>query len=207
MSLKPLALAMALATLALPAAALYKVVGPDGRITYTDRPPSDSSARVTTLERESVIEAPAPDALPLALRQTATRFPVTLYSTADCPPCDAGRQLLVQRGVPFTEKLIVSDDDAQAMDRTLGTRTVPALTIGAQALRGMSEGEWTAYLDAAGYPRASQLPRGWQSPAATPLAARSSGAPAPPRDAAPQRSAPVPAPAVLPPPAPGGIRF
>ena len=210
MSLKPLALAAALACLALPAAALYKVVGPDGRITYTDRPPSDTSARVTTLDRgESILESPAPDALPLALRQTATRFPVTLYTTTDCPPCDAGRALLVQRGVPFTEKLIVSDDDAQAMDRTLGTRTVPALTIGAQALRGMSESEWTAYLDAAGYPRASQLPRGWQAPAATPLAARSSAAPAsaPARAAAPQRAAPVPAPAVLPPPAPGGIRF
>lgn len=209
MSLKPLALAAALACLALPAAALYKVVGPDGRITYTDRPPSDSSARVTTLDRESVIETPAPGGLPLALRQTATRFPVTLYSTADCPPCEAGRALLVQRGVPFAEKLIVSDDDAQAMERTLGTRTVPTLTIGAQALRGMSESEWTAYLNAAGYPRESQLPRDWQAPAATPLVARSSAAPAsaPARAAAPQRAAPVPTPAVVLPPAPGGIRF
>jgi len=209
MSLKPLALAAALACLALPAAALYKVVGPDGRVTYTDRPPSDAAARVTTLDRESVIEAPPADALPLALRQTATRFPVTLYSTTDCPPCDAGRALLLQRGVPFSEKLIVSDDDAQAMERTMGTRTVPALTIGAQALRGMSEGEWAAYLDAAGYPRESQLPRTWQAPAATPLVARSSAAPAsaPVRTAAPQRAAPVPAPAVVLPPAPGGIRF
>jgi glutaredoxin len=209
MSLKSLALATALACLTLPAAALYKVVGPDGRITYTDRPPSDTGARVTTLNRESIVETPASDGLPLALRQTATRFPVTLYSTTDCPPCDAGRQLLVQRGVPFTEKLIVSDDDAQAMERTLGTRTVPALTIGAQALRGMSEGEWTAYLDAAGYPRASQLPKGWQVPTATPLVARSGAAPAsaPARAAAPQRAASVPAPAVVLPPAPGGIRF
>jgi len=206
MPLKHLALAAALACLALPAAALYKVVGPDGRVTYTDRPPSDTSARVTTLDRESVIETSAPDALPLALRQPATRFPVTLYSTADCPPCDAGRTLLMQRGVPFSEKLIVSDDDAQAMERTLGTRTVPMLTIGAQVLRGMSESEWIAYLHAAGYPRTSQLPKGWQPAAATPLAARSA-APAPVRAATPQRAASVPAPAVLPPPAPGGIRF
>lgn len=208
MPLKHLALAAALACVALPAAALYKVVGPDGRVTYTDRPPSDSSARVTTLDRESVIESPAPDALPLALRQPAMRFPVTLYSTADCPPCDAGRTLLMQRGVPFTEKLIVSDDDAQAMERTLGTRTVPMLTIGAQVLRGMSESEWIAYLDAAGYPRTSQLPKGWQPAAATPLVARSAApASAPARAAAPQRATPVPAPAVQPPPAPGGIRF
>jgi glutaredoxin len=208
MPLKHLALAAALACLAMPATALYKVVGPDGRVTYTDRPPSDTSARVTTLDRESVIESPAPDALPPALRQPAARFPVTLYSTADCPPCDAGRTLLMQRGVPFTEKLIVSDDDAQAMERTLGSRTVPMLNIGTQALRGMSESEWIAYLDAAGYPRTSQLPKGWQPAAATPLVARSAApASAPARTAAPQRATPVPAPAVLPPPAPGGIRF
>ena len=208
MPLKHLALAAALACLALPAAALYKVVGPDGRVTYTDRPPSDTSARVTTLDRESVDESPAPDALPPALRQPAMRFPVTLYSTADCPPCDAGRTLLMQRGVPFSEKLIVSNDDAQAMERLLGTRTVPVLTIGTQALRGMSESEWIAYLDAAGYPRTSQLPKGWQPAAATPLVARSAApASAPARAAAPQRATPAPAPAVLPPPAPGGIRF
>ena len=166
-----------LAGLALPAAAQYKVVGPDGRITYTDRPPSDTAARVTPLSRAGVNEAPAPqDALPPELRQAATRFPVTLYSAADCPPCDSGRQLLLQRGVPFTEKLIVSDDDAVAMERVIGARTVPSLTIGAQALRGLSQSDWTAYLDAAGYPRESKLPKSWQAPAATPLVVRSAAA-------------------------------
>ena len=43
---------------------------------------------------------------------------------------------------------------------------MPALTIGAQPLRGLSEADWTAYLDAAGYPRESRLPRGWQPPPA-----------------------------------------
>ena len=202
--------AVALTALALPAAALYKVVGPDGRITYTDRPPSDTAARVTTLNRGGVNEAPAPqDTLPQDLRQAATRFPVTLYSAADCPPCDSARQLLVQRGVPFTEKLIVSDDDAAAMERVLGARTVPSLTIGSQALRGLSQSDWTAYLDAAGYPRESKLPKNWQAPAASPLAVRSSTRPASAPLAvasAPARSAPAAAPPVVP-PAPAGIRF
>ena len=167
-------LVLAMACLATPAAAQYKVVGPDGRITYTDRPPSDASARVSTFSRGgSVIEASPQDALPQELRQAATRYPVTLYSTADCPPCEAGRQLLLQRGVPFTEKRIVSDDDAAALDRVIGARTVPSLSIGSQALRGLSPSEWNAYLDAAAYPRESRLPRGWQAPAATPMVARS----------------------------------
>ena len=208
-TMRTLAAAIALAGLALPASALYKVVGPDGRITYTDRPPSDAGARVTSLDREAPSAASAQDTLPLALRQPTSRYPVTLYTTPDCPPCDNGRQLLLRRGVPFSEKLITSDDDVLAMERTFGARTVPSLTIGAQALRGLSESDWSAYLDAAGYPRESQLPRGWQAPAATPLVARSTpaAASAPARSAAPPRAAPAPSPAVPLPPAPGGIRF
>lgn len=164
--------AAVLLAVALPASALYKVVGPDGRVTYTDRPPSDTTARVTTLGDDDINTVSAPNALPLVLRQTAERYPVTLFSAAECPACDAARQYLVHRGVPYVEKLIVNDDDTLALDRLLGTRSVPALTIGAQALRGFSPNEWSAYLDAAGYPRESALPRGWQPGAPTPLAAR-----------------------------------
>jgi glutaredoxin len=203
---------LALAAMALPAAALYKVVGPDGRVTYTDRPPSDGSARVSTLGRDAVNEVPAAQAnLPQELRAAATRFPVTLYSAADCAPCDAGRQLLVQRGVPFTERLIVSEDDAAAMERVLGARTVPGLTIGSQVLRGLTPADWSAYLDAAGYPRESRLPGSWQAPAATTLVVRRSAGPTPaprPAASAPARSAPAPAPSIPVVPAGGSsIRF
>ena len=205
-------LAAALAAAVLPAAAQsqYKLVHPDGSVTYTDRPPADATAKVSNLGRVNVVEAAPQDALPAELRLAATRFPVTLYITADCPPCESARELLVQRGVPFAEKLIVTQDDAAAMERVLGLRTVPSLTIGAQALRGLSPTEWNGYLDLAGYPRESRLPKGWQPPAAAPLAPRSSAraaaAASAPVATAPVRSAPPPAPAT-PAPAPGTIRF
>jgi len=203
-----LMLAAALAV-PLPAAAQYKVVSPDGSVTYTDRPSADAAAKVSTLGRSSLNEVAPQSTLPADLRQTTTRFPVTLYSAAACAPCDTARQLLVQRGVPFTEKLIVSDDDAAAMERVFGARTVPSLTIGSQALRGLSQTDWTAYLDAAGYPRDSKLPKNWQAPAAAPLAVRSSPRPASAPLAAasaPVRSEPAAAIPVVP-SAPGGIRF
>lgn len=196
-------LAAVAGSLALPAAAQYKVVAPDGRITYTDRPPADSTVRVSPLGRDTAITATPQDTLPQDLRQLATRFPVTLYAAADCQPCDNGRQLLLQRGVPFSEKLVVSDDDAAALERLTGARTVPALTIGAQVLRGLSPSEWASYLDLAGYPRESRLPKGWQPAPAAPLVARSAPRPAPAPASAPAR----PAPPVEPPAAPGGIRF
>jgi len=160
--------AMLLAGAALPALALYKVVQPDGSVTYTDRPPPAGSGRIITLGRNAAPTEPEA-VFPLELRQPAQRYPVTLYTSPDCAPCDSGRRLLQQRGIPYRERLVTSDADAAALERTVGARTVPALTIGAQALRGLSEIEWTAYLDAAGYPRESRLPSGWQPAAPTPL--------------------------------------
>jgi glutaredoxin len=203
-----LMLAAALAV-ALPAAAQYKVVSPDGSVTYTDRPPANTAAKVSPLGRASLNEATPQSPLPADLRQATTRFPVTLYSAADCPPCDAARQLLVERGVPFSEKLIVSDDDAAAMERVLGARMVPSLTVGAQALRGLSPSEWASYLDLAGYPRESKLPKNWQAPSATPMVVRSSARPASAPVAAasaPARIAPA-APIPVLAPGPPGIRF
>ena len=194
---KPLLLVMAsLAALAGPAMAQYKVVGQDGSITYTDRPPTASNAKVTALSRRGDVPTTADAALPFELRQVASRFPVTLFTSADCPPCDTARQFLQQRGVPYSERRVVSEDDAAALERAVGGRTVPSATIGSQPLRGLSQTDWTAYLDAAGYPRESKLPRNWQAAPATPLVERAappvvrSAAPPPQPDAPTQPPAP-----------------
>lgn len=205
---RTLTCSLALAWACGPAMAQYKVVNPDGSVSYTDRPPVTSNVRITPLSRTG---APAPAgadmALPSELRAAVQRHPVTLYTTAECGPCDSGRRQLQQRGVPYSEKRIVTEDDAAALQRLVGGRTVPALTIGAQPLRGWSEADWGSYLDAAGYPRESKLPKGWPVAEATPLVERAaaSGAPA----AAPAARPPAPAPApVAAPPAPGTtIRF
>jgi glutaredoxin len=185
------------------ALAQYKVVGPDGRVTYTDRPPADTSARVTPLGQAGGAEAALPNVLPLELQRIVQRYPVTLYTSADCTPCDAGRQLLQQRGIPYTERSVgSSSDDGVALERATGARSLPALTIGAQALSGFAPTQWSSYLDAAGFPRESRLPRGWAAPAAAPLVERK---PAVAAAAAPAASAPAPA-APLPQPA-AGLRF
>jgi glutaredoxin len=196
---------LALSLLATLAQAQYKVVLPDGSVTYTDRPPIASNARITSMSRSGTRNNPIEPGLPAELRAAVLRYPVTLYSGTECPPCDGARRLLQQRGVPFSERRIVTEDDAAALERLVGGRTVPSLSIGAQPLRGFSESDWSSYLDVAGYPRESRLPRGWQAPEATPLverAAPASRAPAP--AAAPE---PRPAEAAEPPPRPGSIRF
>lgn len=187
---------------ATPSFALYKVVGPDGRVSYTDRPPPED-AKVETLR--TMAGSGTPDgALPFELRQVVQRFPVTLYTTGDCAPCDNGRALLRQRGVPHTEKTVSTSADSEAFKR-LGGQTLPLLAIGAQQVRSFSPEQWNSYLNAAGYPQQSRLPRNYAFAPATPLAPKAAP-PAPPTAvtaAPPQPPAPGPAQGKAPP----GFRF
>lgn len=164
------ATALALSTLPV-RAQQYKVIGADGKVTYTDRPPVVAGDRISKFNAK--VASSSPDALlPAELRQVAQRYPVTLYVTPDCAPCDSARQFLQQRGIPHVEKTVTSAEDGEALMRLTGGRDAPALSIGAQVVRGMSAETWTSYLDAAGYPKESKLPAAYQFPAATPMTER-----------------------------------
>ena len=86
--------------------------------------------------------------------------------------------MLSSRGVPFTERTVNTAQDADALQRLSGDNTLPFLTIGAQQLKGYSDTEWNQFLDAAGYPRTSQLPASYRNPPAAPLVAVQKPAPA-----------------------------
>lgn len=184
-STSPLLASLLLAAAA--AQAQYKVVAPDGSVTYTDRPPATSNAKVTPIGRTAIAAAAAANpelALPAELRTAMQRHPVTLYTGDGCTPCDNARRLLQQRGVPFAERRVTTEEDVVALERLVGARTVPSLSIGSQPLRGFNDADWTSYLDVAGYPRQSRLPRNWQAQPPRPLVERTTpaaaAAPTPP---------------------------
>jgi glutaredoxin len=192
-------------------AQVFRIVGPDGRVTFSDRPPADGKA--TAAQAVPIASATGSNlALPTEVRNAATRFPITLYTGTDCGPCIAARSYLTSRGVPFTERTVSSNEDIQALGRLMGdSPRVPFATIGSQHVRGFSEVEWAQYLDAAGYPKTSQLPPGYRNPAATPLVALQP-APAPRTAATPQQppqsaDAAPGAPSEPAPSNPAGIRF
>ena len=198
------ALALAIAIAALPSQAQFKLIGPDGKVTYTDREPSASEGKIVPLgNRAAVVPATEPD-LPFELRQPTSKYPVTLYvTTTACDPCSAARQLLKQRGIPFNERQVVTSEDSEALERLSGAREAPTLTIGSQTLRGFAAEVWASYLDAAGYPKESRLPTSYAYRPATPIVDRRESTTArvdPRADARPAPAAPAP-------PAPGGIRF
>jgi glutaredoxin len=164
------ALAAALAATP-PAWALYKVVGPDGRVTYTDRAPPAGAGRVQQVRTDG--SASASVALPPGLRETAQRFPVTLYTSADCGDiCEQGRRLLRERGVPYQERLATTDDEREAWPRLVGGTDAPVLMVGQQRLRSFAPQAWNDTLDLAGYPLRSLLPAAYEAPPVRPLLPR-----------------------------------
>ncbi len=180
--------------------AQYKVVGPDGKVSYTDRPPVGTKAQPVGSGATGGGSV-ATGNLPYELKQVVSRFPVTLYTSSDCSPCDSGRAMLKQRGIPFAERTVSTPEDSASFKRIEGVDTLPVLRIGGQQLKGFASDAWNNDLTTAGYPAQSKLPASYSYPAPTPLA---------PKPATPVADAPSQRPAATPPSegsAPTGFRF
>ena len=189
-------------------AQVYRIVGPDGKVTFSDKPPVTEGASRVGAPSSSSSGGNAAAGLPYELRQVASKYPVTLYVGDNCGPCGAGRSMLTSRGIPFAEKTVSSNEDGQALQRLSGDRSLPFMTIGSQQLKGFSDSEWTQFLDAAGYPSSSTLPASYRQPAATPLVAVAAAPAA--AAAVPAARPAAPAPAPRPAPSndnPAGIKF
>jgi glutaredoxin len=189
---------------------LYRSIDSNGKVSYSDQPPATSAAPVTSREGAPVANAGESTGagLPYELRQVVQRYPVTIYTSEECGPCGAGRSLLITRGVPFDERTIKTDADTTALQRISGQTSLPVLSIGSQQLKGFSDAEWSQYLDAAGYPKSSQLPTGYRNAPSQPLVAQTAAptrAPDVAKPPSPTQQAPAP---VGPTPSnPAGIKF
>ncbi|VTU25455.1 glutaredoxin family protein [Variovorax sp. PBL-E5] len=187
---------------------VYRHVDGNGKVSFSDQPPS---ADARPAAPRPGISPNANAELPYELRQIVQRYPVTLYTGDECGACSAGRSLLITRGVPFDERTIKSNADIDALQRLSGQNSLPLLAIGSQQLRGFSDAEWSQYLDAAGYPKSTQLPASYRNPPAQPLVAQQPAArPAAAATPAPAAPGPAAAPAAATGPTPGnpaGIKF
>jgi len=159
---------------------IYRSIGADGRVTFSDKQPVDLTSRPSSSlpVASNGGGGNGASSLPFELRQVANRYPVILYTGVNCEPCGAGRTFLIARGIPFTEKSVTTSEDIDAFQRMSGANALPLVTVGGQQLRGFAEGEWPRFLDAAAYPKTSQLPAGYRPLPATPLVVAQQPAPA-----------------------------
>ena len=162
-------LALLIAALPALAAAQFKWIDDKGRVTYGDNPPRDAR-NIERLRGAAVDPADPMAALPYEVRRAAATFPLTLYSAPGCAACEAGRELLRARGLPYAEITIGSPQDTEAFAKLDMGDKVPVLMVGRQSVKEFNPDEWHRALDGAGYPRSAQLPPGWRNPAPKALA-------------------------------------
>ena len=184
------------------AMAQYKIVGPDGKVTFTDKPPTAADMRNGAGNASA--GGGGSGAFPYETRQASTRYPVTLYAQKSCDPCDQARRAMRARGIPFSEYSIDTNPDADKLKQRFGELTLPVITIGTQTIKGFRQSDVDSYLDAAGYPKTAHL-AGYSWPAAVPFApptvpvARAASAATEPSPNGPHID--------LPPPSQNGIKF
>lgn len=66
---------------------------------------------------------------------------VVVYTMKNCPYCVRAKQLLTQRGVPYTEVLVPEEDDAkwEELYQRSGMRTMPQIFNGTQLIGGYTD--------------------------------------------------------------------
>lgn len=144
----------------------YRWVDSSGRTVISDTPPPNKTKGVAKLGESSE----ASDGLPFALRKAKENFPVTLYTSADCTTdCKQARDLLNGRGIPFSEKMLQSAEEANELKQLVGDVFIPSLKVGKQSFRGFEASSYNNLLDLAGYPKTAPYgskPSGGLPPAA-----------------------------------------
>jgi glutaredoxin len=179
-----LAVALSVALEAPAQTSVYKWTDADGKVHFSDMPPPPGITKNITEKRMGggVVEA---SQLPYETQMAMKSSPVTLYTAPQCgAPCDEGRTLLGNRGIPYTERNAqASAEDAEAVKKAIGALQVPVLLVGGDALKGFDPNAWNGALDGAGYPRTK--PPGTLAP--RPVVAGPASSPAPDAAAEPPR--------------------
>ena len=123
-----------------------------GQTIFSDKPPP---AGAKLLEARDGPAASDNRQMPYATRQAAAKYPVVLYTSANCAEiCANARALLNDRGVPFAENLLKTEEEIAAVSKQMGSDSfIPGLKVGSQSFAGYESGAWNNLLDLAGYPK------------------------------------------------------
>ena len=148
---------------------LFRWVDAKGKVHYGDVPPADA-AQVEPIKFPGAA-TPSED-LPYETRRAQQNFPVTLYVGGSCAEyCDQARNLLSKRGIPFSEKKLITQEDIDAFKALSGFDGTPSLAVGKTFLKGFLATQWHSELDIAGYPKNAPYRPPGVLPASAPAAA------------------------------------
>jgi glutaredoxin len=135
---------------------LYKSVGPDGRIAYSDRPPAGGRIEKTMKFDNlpgSALPASAASYVEQLRRMRASSTPSTpstptsgavLYSATWCGYCKQAKAYLASKGIAYQEIDIDTKDGMAAFAQAGGGKGVPLLLAGGQRVQGFSPAAYDA---------------------------------------------------------------
>ncbi|MDP2804764.1 MAG: glutaredoxin family protein [Gallionellaceae bacterium] len=129
----------------------YRSIDKNGKVHYGEKP-VEGADDVAALQARA---APNIDeTLPFETRRAKEKYPVTLYLADECAEgCKQAREYLLKRGIPFTEKKLVTVDDVEAFKKETASDRLPVIKIGKTLLKGFLQSQWAGELDSAGYPQ------------------------------------------------------
>lgn len=150
-----LAIALLCALAAMPTAfaeSLYKSIGPDGRVVYSDRPPA--TGRIDKILRFKDLPS---SALPVSAAANLDKMRgagsasndaamggVVLFSARWCGYCKKAKSYMNGKGIAYQEIDIDTPPGMAAFARAGGGRGVPLLIAGEQRVQGFSRGAYDA---------------------------------------------------------------
>lgn len=122
-------------------AGVYKVTGPDGKVTYTDSHAKGADAKVETVEI---------DAYSGSAESSAASRKVTIFTTEWCGVCRKAKSYMASHGIAYDEFDIEKSPSAKNRFDRLGGRVVPVILIGTEKMMGFSPVRFEAMLRGSG---------------------------------------------------------
>ncbi len=132
----------------------YRWVNAAGQTVFSDQAPPPDAKQVVKI---SSAVSGDDQQLSYAMRQAVEKYPVILYTSTNCgDPCVQGRALLNERAIPFSERVLASEEEMNQLSKILGsTATLPSVIVGRQSFKGFEAGAWNNLLDLAAYPKSA----------------------------------------------------
>lgn len=123
---------------------VYKSIGPDGKVVYSDSPPSEGNV-TKTMKFQNLPSSTLPASTlsyveQLRLKQsspTAMQGTV-LYSAAWCGYCKQAKSYLARKGIRYEERDVDTPSGKASYAQAGGGRGVPLLLVKGQRVEGFS---------------------------------------------------------------------
>lgn len=140
---------VSMAGMALGAETLYKTVGPDGKVDYSDKPPPDGKVE-KTMQFNNLPSSEVPG-LSLSYVEQLRRFKasqaktpatpaagVVLYAASWCGYCRHARSYLAKKSIPYQEIDIDTPRGKESFAEIAGGGGIPVLFASGQRVQGYS---------------------------------------------------------------------